>query len=70
MADQLRATGPAAWAGRWLTGRGGGPARPVVCMMVMGAGGYRSGDYWRYGVPVLGWFLVVTLTVVPPVWQF
>lgn len=39
-------------------------------MMVMGAGGYRFGDYWRYGLPVLGWLLVVTLTVVPLVWRF
>ncbi|MFF1868329.1 SLC13 family permease [Streptomyces sp. CB03911] len=46
------------------------PVATPANMMVMGAGGYRFGDYWRYGLPVLGWFLVVTLTVVPLVWRF
>ena len=37
---------------------------------LMGPGGYRFNDYWRLGLPVLAWWLVVTLVVVPLVWQF
>lgn len=46
------------------------PVATPANMMVMGPGGYRFGDYWRYGLPVLAWFLVVTLVVVPLVWRF
>ncbi len=31
-------------------------------------GGYRFGDYWKLGLPILGWWFVVALTVVPLVW--
>jgi di/tricarboxylate transporter len=41
-----------------------------VSLMVYGPGGYRFGDYWRIGVPVLIWTLVVTVAVTPLVWQF
>ena len=27
-------------------------------MMVMGPGGYRFGDYWKLGLPMLVWFVV------------
>jgi di/tricarboxylate transporter len=37
-------------------------------MMVMGPGGYRFGDYWKLGLPVMGWFLIVSLTVIPLAW--
>lgn len=36
--------------------------------MVMGPGAYRFGDYWRLGAPVLLWFLVVALGLVPLFW--
>lgn len=41
-----------------------------VSLMVYGPGGYRFGDFWRLGVVVLVWTLVVTLIVTPFVWRF
>jgi di/tricarboxylate transporter len=38
--------------------------------MVMGPGGYRFGDYWRLGLPIMAWFLVVSLVVIPRVWSW
>jgi di/tricarboxylate transporter len=38
-------------------------------MMIMSPGGYRFGDYWKLGLPVLLWWFVVALTVVPVVWS-
>jgi di/tricarboxylate transporter len=37
-------------------------------MMVMGPAGYRFGDYWKLGLPLLVAFLIMTLLVVPVVW--
>ena len=39
-------------------------------MMVMGPGGYRFGDYWRLGLPVLLLWMVVAVGVIPVVWSF
>jgi di/tricarboxylate transporter len=39
-------------------------------MMVMGPGGYRFGDYWRLGLPVMLLWLAVAVAVIPLVWQF
>lgn len=36
--------------------------------MVMGPGGYRFGDYWRLGLPIMGSWLVIALVVIPLVW--
>ena len=38
--------------------------------MVMTPGGYRFGDYWRLGLPVMLWWLAVSLVVIPLVWRF
>ena len=38
--------------------------------MVMGPGGYRFGDYWRFGLPLLGLFFVVAVCLVPLIWAF
>lgn len=38
--------------------------------MVMGPGGYAFNDYWRLGLPLLVWFLVVSVFVVPLIWPF
>ncbi|MBD7999868.1 SLC13 family permease [Oerskovia gallyi] len=38
-------------------------------MMVMEPGGYRFGDYWRLGLPVLVVYLVVAVFLVPLVWR-
>jgi di/tricarboxylate transporter len=39
-------------------------------MMVMGPGGYRFGDYARLGLPMLLWFGVVAIGLVPLIWRF
>ena len=39
-------------------------------MMVMGPAGYRFGDYWKLGLPVLLVWLGVSLAVIPLVWAF
>ncbi len=41
-----------------------------VSLMVYGPGGYRFGDFWRLGLVVLAWTLVVTVVIVPLVWPF
>jgi len=41
-----------------------------VSLMVYGPGGYRFGDFWRLGVPVLLWTMAVTVVVTPLVWPF
>ncbi len=38
-------------------------------MMIMSPGGYRFGDYWKLGLPIMVWWFVVALVVVPLVWQ-
>lgn len=37
-------------------------------LIVMGPGGYRFGDYWRFGLPFLALSLVVAVFLVPLVW--
>jgi di/tricarboxylate transporter len=37
-------------------------------MMIMSPGGYRFGDYWRLGLPIMLWWALVALVVVPLVW--
>ena len=39
-------------------------------MMVMAPAGYRFGDYWRLGLPLLLAWLVIALVVIPVVWPF
>ena len=39
-------------------------------LMIMGPAGYRFGDYWKLGVPMLGLFFVVAVFLVPVVWSF
>jgi di/tricarboxylate transporter len=38
--------------------------------MVMGPGGYRFGDYRRFGLPLLVLFGVVATLLVPVFWSF
>ena len=33
-------------------------------------GGYRFGDYWKLGLPLLIWFFVVAIVLVPMFWRF
>jgi di/tricarboxylate transporter len=46
------------------------PVATPANMMVMGPGGYRFGDYAKLGFPVLVWFFVVSVGLVPLIWQF
>ena len=39
-------------------------------MMVMGPGGYRFGDYWKLGLPMVVVFFAVSVGLVPLIWQF
>jgi di/tricarboxylate transporter len=39
-------------------------------LMIMGPGGYRFGDYWPFGLPMLGLFFLVAVFWVPVVWPF
>lgn len=38
-------------------------------MMIMSPGGYRFGDYWKLGLPIMLWWFVVSIVVVPLVWS-
>lgn len=56
----------------YLLLRGGVPD-PVATpanLMVMEPGGYRFGDYWKLGLPLLVLFLVVAVFLVPVLWRF
>ena len=46
------------------------PIATSTNMMVMGPGGYRFGDYWKLGLPLMAWFLIVAVIYVPLVWRF
>ena len=52
-------------AGAFLT-----PVATPVNLMVMGPAGYRFGDYWKLGLPLLMLFFVVAIFIVPLVWRF
>ncbi|MCZ8096595.1 MAG: SLC13 family permease [Burkholderiales bacterium] len=52
-------------AGAFLT-----PIATPTNLMVMGPGGYKFGDYWKLGLPLLIWFFVVSVFLVPLVWSF
>jgi di/tricarboxylate transporter len=46
------------------------PISTPTNLVVMGPGGYRFGDYWRLGLPLLLLFLAVATFLVPVFWQF
>lgn len=46
------------------------PVATPVNLMVVGPGGYNFGDYWKYGLPVLLWWLIVCVAIVPLWWRF
>lgn len=46
------------------------PVATPANMMVMGPGGYRFGDYWKLGLPMLILFFVVAVFLVPVIWSF
>ncbi|MCO5091042.1 SLC13 family permease [Bosea sp. (in: a-proteobacteria)] len=52
-------------AGAFLT-----PIATPTNLMVMGPGGYVFSDYWKLGLPLLIWFFVVAVFIVPLIWRF
>ncbi len=46
------------------------PIATPTNLMVMGPGGYAFGDYWKLGLPLLVWFFVVAVFMVPLIWRF
>jgi di/tricarboxylate transporter len=46
------------------------PVATPANLMVMGPGGYRFGDYWKLGLPLLALFGRVAIVVVPVFWSF
>ncbi|MGG5819919.1 SLC13 family permease [Falsiroseomonas sp. HW251] len=46
------------------------PIATPTNLMVMRPGGYAFGDYWKLGLPIMGWYFVVAVFLVPMVWPF
>jgi len=46
------------------------PVATPANLMVMAPGGYRFGDYWKLGLPLLALFGVVAVLLVPVIWSF
>ena len=46
------------------------PVATPANLMVMEPGGYRFGDYWKLGLPMLLLFGLVAVLVVPVFWSF
>jgi di/tricarboxylate transporter len=46
------------------------PVATPANLMVMEPGGYRFGDYWKLGLPLLAFFGVVAVLLVPAIWSF
>ena len=45
------------------------PVATPANLMVMEPGGYRFNDYWKIGLPVLAWYFVVSVFLVPLIWH-
>lgn len=54
-----------ACAGAFLT-----PVATPTNLMVMEPGAYKFGDYWKLGLPMLLWFFVIAVFLVPMIWSF
>jgi di/tricarboxylate transporter len=46
------------------------PVATPANLMVKEPGGYRFGDYWRLGLPLLVLFGLVAVLLVPVIWRF
>lgn len=46
------------------------PVATAVNLLVLEPGGYRFGDYWKLGLPMMLWFLVVAVVLTPILWPF
>lgn len=52
-------------AGAFLT-----PVATATNLMVMEPGAYRFGDYWKLGLPMMIWFFMLSVVLVPLIWPF
>jgi di/tricarboxylate transporter len=46
------------------------PIATPANLMVMEPGGYRFGDYWKLGLPLMALYAVVAIFLVPVIWSF
>lgn len=46
------------------------PVSTATNLMVLEPGGYKFGDYWKLGLPLMVWFFVIAVFLVPVVWPF
>lgn len=46
------------------------PVATPTNLMVMEPGGYRFGDYWKFGLPMMLLYFVVSIGLVPLIWSF
>ena len=46
------------------------PVATPANVMIMGPGGYRFGDYAKLGLPLLAWYFVIAVGLVPLIWNF
>ena len=44
------------------------PVATPTNLMVMEPAGYRFGDYWKFGAPMMLWFFVAAVFLVPAIW--
>lgn len=44
------------------------PVATPTNLMVMAPGGYKFGDYWKLGLPMMIWFFVIAVFYVPLIW--
>ena len=46
------------------------PVATPANLMVMEPGGYRFGDYWKLGLPLMALFAAAAVLLVPVIWSF
>ena len=46
------------------------PVATPANTMIMAPAGYRFGDYWKLGLPLIGWYGIVSVLLVPLIWPF
>ncbi|MGK7869857.1 SLC13 family permease [Falsiroseomonas sp. E2-1-a20] len=46
------------------------PIATPTNLMVMRPGGYAFGEYWKFGLPMMIWFFIVGVFLVPLIWRF
>ena len=46
------------------------PIATTPNLMVQEPGGYRFGDYWKFGAPMMLWYFLIAVVWVPLFWRF